>query len=693
MLFVFSVIFSFTVRTIICERELARVRQQTGADFAPYFVESSIMHDYARDVASGKGIPEYDSQLGPMSTVPLSHQMSLGLEYYLGWTYKLKNMIFGQPKLTPKDTVYEDDPHFTNFSRHALRFWFCLAGGFLLLWLIALRCPWYFALTGVLLHTVSPAAIARYTGQDILRGNFALTFIVATFMLGAWIMRKNSPVKLILAALTAYCAAAFWDVSQLWFSLWAIAEIIRLLVIGKFSKRRVALWTTLYIALGLAAITVPYCRAHKLLLSPMLMLFIPALLTAGWFSIKSKIKGRIALLAGIVVFFLIWKGATSYIGYAEAYSHFNELVKAKIAFHNVKPVDPLKLSFEARYLWVPALHSATTVITMRLFPGSLLCLALLLSSTLIFKRYRRHLRLKILPYLYLPLLLAVCAFVIYIFMVRYHVFAILFGCVTIPLLAQCIVEATKKPRLIGGLVALLLILCFWAEIDKDIQLQRSYPEKMLRATAELIKWFRTQHLQDRVVLARMTLSPLLKNYCGAAIVLQPKFELKNTRQLVHDYIMIMYRGNEKMLAQFCMKYKIEYIVFDVNDGFDDTHKFSLPYMAGVKKIGKQAPAYLLRTQPLGLKYFYRVKPPIDCKAASDRYMVYRFIYPGNHAKAKKFAELALYYFKHGNLKMAQSLARSAFLLAPNSKQAYIAWFHVFGKIPRPALGDFPSLQN
>jgi hypothetical protein len=216
---------------------------------------------------------------------------------------------------------------------------------------------------------------------------------------------------------------------------------------------------------------------------------------------------------------------------------------------------------------------------------------------------------------------------------------------------------------------------------------------MLRATAELIKWFRTQHLQDRVVLARMTLSPLLKNYCGTAIVLQPKFELKNTRQLVHDYIMIMYRGNEKMLAQFCMKYKIEYIVFDVNDGFDDTHKFSLPYMAGVKKIGKQAPAYLLRTQPLGLKYFYRVKPPTDCKAASDRYMVYRFIYPGNHAKAKKFADLALYYYKHGNLKMAQSLARSAFLLAPNSKQAYIAWFHIFGKIPKPALRDFPSFHN
>jgi Q-cell neuroblast polarization protein len=693
VLFILSVLFTFAVRTWVCERELSRVYKKTGANFAPYSVESSIMHDYARAVASGKGIPEYDSRLGPMSNVPLKEQMSLGLEYYLGWTYRLKNLIFSQPELSAEDTVYEDDPYFTNYCRHALRLWFCLATGFIFLWLLALRCPWYFALCGVVLHTISPAAIARYTGQDILRGNFALPFIVATFLLGAWVMRKNSPVRLLLMGGSAFCAVAFWDVSQLWFSLWAVAELIRLVVCGRFSKRRIALWTTLYISLVLAAILVPYCRAHKLLLSPLLMVLIPSLLAAGWFSMKSKIKSRIAVLIGIVLFFLIWKGATSYTGYAEAYSHFGELVKAKIKFNNVKPTNPLKLSFEARYLWVPALHSATTVMTMRLFPGSLLCLAGLLAGTLIFKRSRRHFKLKILPYAYLPLLLFLSAFIIYIYMVRYHVFAILFSCIVIPLLARCMVESARRIKMGYSIVGLLMMLCFWAEIEKGLQLERVYPEKMLRATSELIRWFRTQKLSDRVILARMTLSPLLKDYCGAVIVLQPKFELKKTRDLVKMYIWIMYHGNEKMLAQFCMAHKIEFVVFAKGDGFGDMHKFSLPYMAVAKKVNKLAPAYLLKNQPGALKYFYQIQPPADCKALSDQYMVYRFVHPGNHAKAKKFAELALYYYKQGNSTMARKLAQASFLLAPNSKQAYIAWFHIFGSIPKPQLRDFPKLNK
>ena len=636
ILFLFTVIFAFGFRTWICERELDSVRKQTGSDFVPFFVESSIMHDYARAVASGEGIPKHDSQLGPMAEIPLNNQMSLGLEYYLGWTYRIKNMIFGQPKLTPEITIYEDDPYFTNYSRHAIRFWFCLATGFVFLWLIGLHCPWYLALFGSVLHAVSPAAIARYTGQDLLRGNFALPFIVAAFMLSAWLLRKRSPIKTLLLGLTVFCAVSFWDVSQLCFSLWAVIELLRLLITGKFNKKRIAIWTVIYAGIVLAALIVPYCRAHNLLLSPLLVVLIPSLLASGWFGLKSRAKGRITLIISIVLFFAIWKGATHYTGYSKAYSHFGELVKAKIAFKNVKPKDPRALSFSARYLWTPALHSATTVITLQMFPGALACLILLLGGVSAFKRSRKHFRFKIRPYAYLPILLTCCMFFIYIFMVRYHVFAILFSCIAIPLLAQSILESSRRVKTWRIIVGIVLALCLSSAIDADVRRSRVYPQNMLNETSELIRWLRTQDVRDRIILARMTISPLLKNYCDATIILQPKFEMEKTRNLVKSYIWMMYHGDENLLAKFCMDHNIDFVIFDKGDEFGKLNIYSLPYMAAAMKVNKNAPAYLMKSNPDSLKYFYRVPPPKEFKAITNRYVVFRFVTPGIISGQKKW---------------------------------------------------------
>ena len=155
----------------------------------------------------------------------------------------------------------------------------------------------------------------------------------------------------------------------------------------------------------------------------------------------------------------------------------------------------------------------------------------------------------------------------------------------------------------------------------------------------------------------------------------------------------MYHGNENMLAQFCLAHKVDFVVFDKGDGFGKLHKFSLPYMAAAMKVNKQAPAYLMKNQPGALKYFYRLTPPADCKVVNNRYEVFRFISSGSHAKARKFADLAMYYYKRGNPKLAQKLARAAFMMAPNSKQAYIAWFHVLGSVPRPQMKNFPRLDQ
>jgi len=190
LLFIMVVLFSFGIRSYICRQELKLItatyqhlpEPETG-HFVPFTVESAMMYSYSQDVASGRGIAEYDRELTGMDKVKVNSQFTTGLEYFLGYGYRLKQLFLRSAKTDPTAQMYEDDPAFTAWVRWQIRLWTSLTAGFLFLWLLALRCPWPFALFGALLHALSPAAIARYTGQDLVRGEFCLPLITAVFLL------------------------------------------------------------------------------------------------------------------------------------------------------------------------------------------------------------------------------------------------------------------------------------------------------------------------------------------------------------------------------------------------------------------------------------------------------------------------------------------------------------------------------
>ncbi len=64
-----------------------------------------------------------------------------------------------------------------------------------------------------------------------------------------------------------------------------------------------------------------------------------------------------------------WSHTVNTPEYASNYSHFAEVMKAKLEFFNVKPADPAKLSYDARMLWTPSMHSATWDILISFFPS------------------------------------------------------------------------------------------------------------------------------------------------------------------------------------------------------------------------------------------------------------------------------------------------------------------------------------
>ncbi|MHB9137794.1 MAG: hypothetical protein ACYC4Q_00150 [Victivallaceae bacterium] len=688
-LFVLAVIMAFAVRTYVCNRELAFIKSQTGADFYPFFVESSIMYGFAKDVGSGKGIPACDRGLSGMDKVKVSEQMPLGIEYFLGYTWRIAKLFCGEPVLTPAQKIYEDDPDGAAFMRNTIRLWASLTAGFVFLWIFFLRCPKLWAMTGALIYVFAPAAIARYTGQDILCEDFAMPFLAAAFAFGALALRKRSARALIITGICAFCATAFWDMSQLCFLLWAVYEIIRVMSGGNTPRKRLQFYLFIYASLLLSAVLVPYNRAHQLLCSPLIMFIFPVLFALYFLpSVKFSRKLAVLLVSGLV-FFGVWKLASS--GYAGNYSHFTELLKAKIAFCNFKPADPDKLNFAARFLWTPSLHSASMAQTKMIFPAVLWIMGIAFAVGLCFKNPRRHLVSGFSRSL-LPLWLTVIYFIIYILMVRFSVFCGVFAAVACPLIFYdlCRSKSWLSLRIILIIIAFLAI-CLEAEVT--FTQRRNYPKNFLRETADLVKWFRRANIQGHTVLSEMTVSPVLKAYCGANIVVQPKFELPASRKIAEDYLMLLYHGSESQFAKFCADYGVEYVVFNCNSSFEPLHPYSYRYIAAAKKVDKNSTVFLMDMQPRSMRYFYELTPPGDVNSLSVKYRVFKFIPPQDKDKALATAQLAWQCYKERNMPLAEKLAEAAFMTDPQSQNIYLLYYKIHKKLPQFDLEDFTATKK
>jgi hypothetical protein len=699
-LFTAAVTAAFAVRTFICARDTQAIRKAVNADFVPYLVESSIMYGFARDAGTGKGIPEYDQRLIGMEHIKVSEQMPLGVEYFLGCSWRLKNFIFGRPALTPEQLCYDSTPDAAAFMRFLLRFWTSLTAGVIFLWLYWLGCPLLFAFGGAMLHAVAPAAVVRHTGQDILCEAFALPFIALAFACRAAALRYQRPLLTGLSGAAVFAATAFWDMSQICFLLYVIYELLRWLCGGELSiprlftagtdqtaapvnnSRRYQLLLLWFAVLVLSALLVPYNRAHRLLCSPLLMLAFPAVLSLPLWRWRGNWRRRLTLLLlTLAALGALWYFTSA--GYKQNYNHFQALISAKLQYGNVKPADPDKLDFASRFLWTPSLHSATMAITANLFPAAFWLMLLTLLACVFFRRGRTQFGGGISRY-GMPLWLSLIFFILFIYMVRFHVLCALFMAVAFPLIMYELSRIGRKSYIAA---VMLLLAALLLEADTVRNLRRSYPENFLNETANLVKWLRAEKTDGKIMLADMGLSPILKCYNGAAILIQPKFELPQTRNIVETYVMTMFHGSESDFAKFCGQYNVDLVIFNRNIATDPMHPYSYRYMAAAKTINKNAVASIMDTKPNQLNYFYAVAPPAEYKDLSRRYIVFKFISPRKKILARDTAELAKHYWENGNIPLAEKLATAAYITDPTSQQTYLTYYKVFQRIPNFSLNQ------
>lgn len=738
LLFLICVSSSFFIKTCHYNMEAARVAEVIGdaeplrfrgfrdalplkrPNFMPYTIESAMMFAYANDIADGKGVPAHDPRLAYLPDVAPYAQMNMALEWVLGWSYRIKCRFFPPEKPTAGELRFQNNPDFAAFTAWNVRLWTAFIPGLIFLWLVLLRTPLGLAFAGGMLHAVAASAIARATGQDIVRGDLCIPLILLSMVLAFSYCVKPFRWKLIALFAAVFLCFAAWDLSQLLFAGWAGYEILRILCGGRPTHKRRTVWLIIYLAIALNALFVPFNVTYGLIMSPFFCILLPLTLILLFAdrvreTVNSTLLKRV-LLFGIALGCL-WTFHTVFVdnpGYRANYSHFSEAMKAKWKFRNIKPADPSKLNYDARMMWTPSMHSATWEIAVSFFPSfgslpflsskdapsllrqawnftpvTLAVLFLLIVIGGLFTPTRTAL-LRDLPRSALPFLFLIGFLIGFVFIVRYHEFVIIFLALSLPLAAQAVLHGLRtgyRPKnrialicriLIVFLIVLAVFVEFYASLGGR---KRAYSADVyLKKTSELIEWFRREDMRGRTVLANFTTGPMLMAYCGTNLVLQPQFGMEPIRRPVEEYLNILYHKDERALSEFSTRYGAKYLIYD-HGTLGPLHPYSSAYIANAVHISRRSPAYRMHYEPNKLTDFYPVPPPDDLASLSVKYAVFRVVSFDDKMEAIKYLSRANRALKAGDKKRAETDLKTSLNLDPCSEEARDLFIRLYGRVP------------
>ena len=705
-------------------------------NFSPFTIESAMMFSYAQDIAEGKGVPERDETLKHMEDIPPYAQMNMALEWFLGWGWRLKQLVAPDPEAGPREKLFQDHPYMAQWMSAQIRLWASQTSALIFLWLLLLKCPRKLAFCGGFLHAVALSAIARSTGQDLVRGEFCIPLISMAFVLAAWCKARARWWKAPIIFAVVFLAFVAWDLCQMIFSAWALVEVLRALCGYRMRRGLLYAWIAIAAAVLLNALVVPFNITYGLIHAPILWVAMPAFFCCyALQNISRRLnlsRGRrlvlrlaVPLLAAAL--YANWAQFGNTPEYASNYSHFSEAMKAKIKFNNVKPANALLLNYDARIMWTPSMHSATWEIASSFFPSlrigrrlqfglfrfllGLLPVTLALYAALLLGLTLFHIPrtefLKTLSRTFLPNIFTVGFIVGFIYIVRYHEFVILFLCVSLPMLVITYLRAFRyapwkvdpaeactvvfaRPRLLKHLrrtlTGIFLFAVFWETLVSVDTPRRYTGDVPFRETALLINWFR-QHrdaVAGKGVAANFTVGPMLKAYAGTGLVMNPQFGMKRIRDATEKYMEAMFHGSELDLAKYCGEYGADYVVYNMGACFSYSI-YSNRYIAGANEIKSDSIVNLMIADPDSLHWFYRLDVPRGQEEINRVYTVFKVISPEAKREALRLGALGRNELALGNKESAAELAKKAVELDPTALGPKALYLQTHGYLPRITL--------
>ncbi|MEO0096190.1 MAG: tetratricopeptide repeat protein [candidate division WOR-3 bacterium] len=670
---------------------LYRTRLSTNPEYydpqdhtAFYWTENALQYHYAELIAEGKSIPSFDPKLQAPEGVRIFENLTIFMEYPCGWLYRFL-------RLKERNILF-----------HTWAIIFIAGCASLSIFAVyflsrAIGINHFYSIMAGLLFNFSLVAVGRST-FGFLNEDFALPFIIFGIA-GYFYALKNPKNKVFFSILSGVCfliSLCSWHFSRFVFIAFILISIFNLWIFEKGSKIKensVVLFYTLLIPL-LGSFFVPVLKSRLYFISVPFVLGFGAILGIFLFAPKSdkslisSCHGWYSIISGLVLF-MASIIISKILNIESEYIHVWSLLINKIKFFGIKPVDPELLAYPARSLWIEAFNSPHPVSLFKnLFP-------IIIPSVFgfIYLLKRRFSESVIRLFIFLCILF----FLSYIFIERMGILNNYF----ISVLAVTIdtVPIKKNQGFYKYFKPVLIIFIFLFNFYQGYHLHSPTRYiRMLRTifgnettteiynwrinNVELVRYIKFQTPETAVFLSSFGAGPLIFAYAQRAIVLQPKFEVKNCQKRVGEFFESIY-STEDDFYYFCKKYKVNYFLYDIKLLLDNSNDGSR-WIAGKTRVKSNSAVFIMHFFPEDLKHFalvyqnnfYRLYQVIDGEAKKPfLHFVYQPIYDlkafGNQTKEIEFFDDQ--YTKDVVRRINKAkflLQRANAILIKNPEQAY-----------------------
>jgi len=313
--------------------------------------------------------------------------------------------------------------------------------------------------------------------------------------------------------------------------------------------------------LALGALVVPVLRSKLLLLSPPVQvggaLLCAALLARrGW---TSRGRKAAAALGALAVLFAAGLVATRLLrGGAGDYSHVLALLRAKLAHLGVRPEDPTGVPFEARLLWQGPFSTATPR-ELWVGLGAALPLGLLgVFATLVdWWRGRSERGTAALG-------AATAAAFVAAWLVRR---TMIVACLFAPVLAAALLARMRRrrPPWAAALAMLAAVggqaLFFLPRVDDQRQVWYADPRRNAEIR-RLVRWVAEHVPPSEAILGDFVVSTSILARSQNPIVLQPKYETRESRERIEAFYTTFMHGTLDELKERMRAWDCRYLLID-----------------------------------------------------------------------------------------------------------------------------------
>ncbi len=631
LILVSGMVVAYQLRIGVWKQEQAR-----NKNTMMFTLESALLFRYARLSIDG-GIPEHDAQIEYPYGVNPYKTFSIGGGVALAHLYKLMQEI------DPTKQSLEE------FHRYFMPMYFVIVS-MLAVFFIGFVCSekYWIALGMAIWYGVCIPSVIRSTGQEFMRENFALPLIFWHVGLFVYALKTKKTLFYFISGILLAVAWRLWDMTHLYIYVLAFYMTFK-----KYSVKEIL---AISIPLLIVSTTNPYLRYHHAYISiPMILLYLKSIFASKEKEFSPLRRGL--YITGIIVTTLLIAYAS---GYGADYNHFGELLLAKLQFLNIKPLNPNLLSFDARVLWTPALHSATMGQTMVFFS----CVFFIsLVSFLIICIIRKSFSAIDQYIIYCFALF----FILYLFFVRIHVYSVFFG--ILPVVFWNRLEK-KQLQIIG--CSILCIVCF-TEYHRTVAHQRYMGRNEdYQSLGSLIQWIQDNTKPNIPVLASFTVAGPIVNYANRAVIVQPKFEKERTRSIYKDYVYGLFAQDEKPLYDLASKHDAEYVIYDKGTSWSKSIYSPAYFVALDTTLEKKTLASKFEGNCNTLHNFYPV-------FENAKYKVFKIVTPEEMKKAQACFQTAKHYEDLQEFDNARECYKKAVALYPGLWQARMRLGTIFWK--------------